>query len=76
MGEELLFIQALKRQGRFVVPKAVVSTSGRRLQRVRGWRVVPTMFHLAKFILVSPSRATMRSMARLGGYGRDTIGPR
>ena len=76
VGEELLFIRAIKRQGRFVVPEPAVVTSGRRLQCIQGWRLLPTILLLMKFIFVRPSHRTMRHMARLAGYGRDAVGPR
>jgi glycosyltransferase involved in cell wall biosynthesis len=75
VGEELLFVRAIKQQGRFVVPRPVVLTSGRRLECLRGWRGPAAVLLLAKFILVRPSRRTMRQLANLGGYGPDAPRP-
>jgi glycosyltransferase involved in cell wall biosynthesis len=39
-AEEAAFIQALKRQGRFAVPRPVVVTSGRKLRTNSCWRII------------------------------------
>ncbi len=39
-AEEVAFIRALKRRGRFVVPKPVVVTSGRKLRTNSCWRII------------------------------------
>ena len=43
-SEELVFIKALKRQGRFVVPKQTVETSARKLHLISVWEVPSVLF--------------------------------
>jgi len=45
-GEELVFLKALKRHGRLVVPKHTVVTSGRKLRVVSAWEVIAILFRL------------------------------
>lgn len=47
-AEEAAFIQALKRQGRFVIPKPTVVTSGRKLRAHSGWRIVREVYRWMK----------------------------
>jgi glycosyltransferase involved in cell wall biosynthesis len=46
-GEDLAFVQALKKVGRFVVLKPKVVSSGRKLDVVRPWEVLGLMFWIA-----------------------------
>jgi hypothetical protein len=46
-GEEIAFIRLLKRQGRFVVPRETVITSGRKLNLVSAWKMLRLLFALA-----------------------------
>jgi len=46
-GEDIAFVQALKKIGRFVVLKPVVVTSGRKLKVAGPWRVLGLMFTIA-----------------------------
>jgi glycosyltransferase involved in cell wall biosynthesis len=46
-GEDLAFIQALKKIGRFVVLKPMVVTSGRKLDVVGPWEVIGLMLRIA-----------------------------
>jgi glycosyltransferase involved in cell wall biosynthesis len=46
-GEDLAFVQALKKVGRFVIPKAKVLSSGRKLSVVRPWEVLALMLTIA-----------------------------
>ncbi len=46
-GEDLAFVQALKKVGRFVVPKPTVVTSGRKLSVVGPWEVVMLLVRIA-----------------------------
>jgi glycosyltransferase involved in cell wall biosynthesis len=46
-GEDLAFVQALKKVGRFVVLKPVVVTSGRKLNVVRPWELMSLMLTIA-----------------------------
>jgi hypothetical protein len=39
-AEELIFTRALKRQGRFVIPRAYVVTSGRKLRCYSGFEIL------------------------------------
>ena len=39
-GEDAAFVSALKRHGRFAVPRPTVVTSGRKLRGYSGWRIV------------------------------------
>lgn len=45
-GEELVFLKALKRKGRLVVPTQTVVTSGRKLRVVSAWEVIAILFRL------------------------------
>jgi len=56
-AEELVFAQALKRRGRFVVPRPTVVTSGRKFPLITGrWAVGM----LAKFVVGGPKTFTRR----------------
>jgi glycosyltransferase involved in cell wall biosynthesis len=56
-AEELVFAQALKRRGRFVVPRPMVVTSGRKFPLITGrWAVSM----LARFVLGGPNTFTRR----------------
>ena len=46
-GEDLAFIQALKKVGHFVVLKPMVVTSGRKLEVVEPWDVIGLMLRIA-----------------------------
>lgn len=46
-AEELAMSQALKRQGRFVVLRAAVTTSGRKLRAYSGWEIFSTLCRLS-----------------------------
>jgi glycosyltransferase involved in cell wall biosynthesis len=46
-GEDLAFVLALKKVGRFVVPKPTVVTSGRKLSVVGPWEVVMLLVRIA-----------------------------
>jgi len=46
-GEDIAFVQALKKVGRFVVLKPTVITSGRKLDVVGPWEVIKLMFTIA-----------------------------
>ncbi len=46
-GEDIAFCQALKKVGRFVVPKPTVRTSGRKLEVVSPWEVLGLMLTIA-----------------------------
>ena len=46
-GEDLAFVQALKKVGRFVVLKPKVVSSGRKLEVVRPWEVIALMLRIA-----------------------------
>jgi glycosyltransferase involved in cell wall biosynthesis len=46
-GEDLAFVQALKKVGRFVVPKPGVLSSGRKLSVVSPWQVLGLMVTIA-----------------------------
>jgi len=46
-GEDMAFIQALKKVGRFVVPKPAVVTSGRKLSVVGPWEVIMLLGRIA-----------------------------
>jgi glycosyltransferase involved in cell wall biosynthesis len=46
-GEDLAFVQALKKVGRFVVPRPTVVTSGRKLSVVGPWEVVMLLVRIA-----------------------------
>jgi glycosyltransferase involved in cell wall biosynthesis len=56
-AEELVFTAALKRRGRFVVPKACVTTSGRKLRTLPAREVLATLFRL---VLGGPDRFRKR----------------
>src|SRR5262249_18968725 len=43
-GEDIAFCQALKRIGRFVVPRPTVLSSARRLEVVGPWEVISLVF--------------------------------
>jgi glycosyltransferase involved in cell wall biosynthesis len=47
-AEELAFVQALKRHGRFVIPGPVVVTSGRKLQVLRAWDLIRILWLIAR----------------------------
>jgi glycosyltransferase involved in cell wall biosynthesis len=46
-GEDMAFCQALKKVGRFVVPKPSVVTSGRKLKVVTPWEVIKLLLTIA-----------------------------
>lgn len=46
-GEDIAFVQALKKIGRFVVPKPTVVTSGRKLEVAGPWEVIGLMLRIA-----------------------------
>lgn len=46
-GEDIAFVQALKKLGRFVVPRPTVVTSGRKLAVVGPWEVMALMLTIA-----------------------------
>jgi glycosyltransferase involved in cell wall biosynthesis len=46
-GEDIAFCQALKKVGRFVVPKPMVTTSGRKLNVVGPWEVLGLVLTIA-----------------------------
>jgi hypothetical protein len=46
-GEDLSFLQALKKVGRFFVPKPTLVTSGRKLSVVGPWEVVMLLVRIA-----------------------------
>ena len=46
-GEDIAFVQALKKVGRFVVLKPTVITSGRKLSVAGPWQVISLMFRIA-----------------------------
>ena len=46
-GEDLAFVQALKKVGRFVVLKPTVVTSPRKLDVVGPWELMGLMFRIA-----------------------------
>jgi glycosyltransferase involved in cell wall biosynthesis len=46
-GEDLAFVQALKKVGRFVIPKPKVLSSGRKLNVVSPWQVLGLMLTIA-----------------------------
>ncbi len=46
-GEDIAFVQALKKLGRFVVPKPTVVTSGRKLDVAKPWEVIGLMLRIA-----------------------------
>ncbi len=46
-GEDIAFVQALKKVGRFVVLKPTVVTSGRKLNVVGPWEVMVLMLTIA-----------------------------
>ena len=46
-GEDIAFVQALKKVGRFVVPKPTVVTSGRKLAVVGPWEVIVLLATIA-----------------------------
>ena|ERR1035437_7969802 len=46
-GEDIAFVQALKKVGRFVVPKPTVVSSGRKLSVVGPWEVVTLLVRIA-----------------------------
>jgi glycosyltransferase involved in cell wall biosynthesis len=64
-GEDLAFVQALKKAGRFVVPKPAVITSGRKLSVVGPWEVVML---LARIVVRGPRYETEKTLDFL--YGR------
>jgi glycosyltransferase involved in cell wall biosynthesis len=46
-AEEMVFIQTMKRHGRFVIPTPTVVTSGRKLRSYSGWRVMGVILRVA-----------------------------
>jgi glycosyltransferase involved in cell wall biosynthesis len=46
-AEEVAFVKALKRRGQFVIPRATVLTSNRKLGTMSLWRAVSVLFRLA-----------------------------
>jgi glycosyltransferase involved in cell wall biosynthesis len=64
-GEDLAFVLALKKAGRFVVPKPTVVTSGRKLSVVGPWEVVML---LVRIVLRGPRYETEKTLDFL--YGR------
>ena len=46
-GEDIAFVRALKKVGRFVVPKPTIVTSGRKLAVAGPWEVLVLMFTIA-----------------------------
>lgn len=50
-AEEAAFIQSLKRKGRFVIPRPIVVTSGRKLRAYSGWRIVR---EVSRWMIVGP----------------------
>jgi hypothetical protein len=47
-AEELAFVQALKRYGRFVIPRPAVVTSGRKLQLLRARDLIRILWLIAR----------------------------
>jgi glycosyltransferase involved in cell wall biosynthesis len=64
-GEDLAFVQALKKLGRFVVPKPTVVTSGRKLGVVGPWEAVML---LARIVVRGPRYETRKTLDFM--YGR------
>ena len=46
-GEDIAFVQALKKIGRFVVPKPAVMSSGRKLDVAGPWEVMVLLLTIA-----------------------------
>jgi glycosyltransferase involved in cell wall biosynthesis len=47
-AEEIAFVRALKRHGRFVIPRPAVVTSGRKLHVLRAWGSIRLLWHFAR----------------------------
>jgi glycosyltransferase involved in cell wall biosynthesis len=47
-GEDIAFVQALKKAGRFVLPKPTVVTSGRKLSVVGPWELILLLARIAR----------------------------
>ncbi len=45
-AEEIAFVRALQRRGRFVITRPVVLTSGRKVENMSPWQAVPILFRL------------------------------
>jgi glycosyltransferase involved in cell wall biosynthesis len=56
-AEEVAFIAALKRRGRFVIPKACITTSGRKLRTLPAREALAPLFRL---VLAGPDRFRSR----------------
>ena len=70
-AEELIFSKALKRQGRFVIPRSVVVTSGRKLRCYSGFEI---LWVLLKIAIRGPK--TYRSRQGLDvWYGQRRVDP-
>ena len=46
-AEEMAFIAALKRRGRFIIPRACVTTSGRKVRTLPAWELLAPLVRLA-----------------------------
>lgn len=68
-AEEVFFIQALKRQGRFVIPWPVVMTSGRKLRAYSVWRFIREFWRWAT---VGPKTFERREGLEIW-YGERTL---
>lgn len=70
-AEEAAFIRALKRQGRFAIPRPVVVTSGRKLRANSGWRIVSEAW---RWMIAGPESYQRREGLELW-YGERAIDP-
>ena len=50
-GEDMAFVKALKRRGRFVIPRPAVVTSNRKVRTISLWRAVSVLF---RFVVRGP----------------------
>jgi glycosyltransferase involved in cell wall biosynthesis len=71
-AEEVAFVKALKRRGRFVVPRRTVLTSNRKLRTMSLWRAVAVLF---RFVVRGPESYRSRDGLSLwyGPEARDQI---
>ena len=70
-AEELIFTNALKRQGRFVIPRSYVVTSGRKLRCYSGFEILWT---LLKIVIRGPKAYRSRQSLDVW-YGERRVDP-
>ncbi|MGO9113290.1 MAG: glycosyltransferase [Thermoguttaceae bacterium] len=70
-AEDLAFVKALKRRGRFVIPRERVLTSNRKVRAMSLWRAVPILF---RFVVRGPKSYGSREGLWYGPEARDNTG--